>query len=222
MPGAGRNPWPACKQKAGGSYHRFSQSSGIPCATVLQLIRDLPGDRAFLPPSSRLRSSARLVASVGATGPHDFAVRVGIVRPHARGHTRRRRGHRIPAPRIVTIGRNVPLWSSAGWRGSCFRFMEMSSTILIIGTTELRQNGTTGNLRMVHMRDCSSRSWTNVTQCTHEGIVPSLREAFAPKQSSARGKILDCFAEPVIRPRFARTGWLAMTRADGCRSRLAR
>jgi hypothetical protein len=22
---------------------------------------------------------------------------------------------------------------------------------------------------------------------------------------------LDCFAEPVIRPRFARTGWLAMT-----------
>ncbi|RZN12251.1 hypothetical protein CWO91_05020 [Bradyrhizobium genosp. SA-3] len=26
-----------------------------------------------------------------------------------------------------------------------------------------------------------------------------------------RGKILDCFAEPVIGPRFARTRWLAMT-----------
>ncbi|SPP91762.1 protein of unknown function [Bradyrhizobium vignae] len=28
---------------------------------------------------------------------------------------------------------------------------------------------------------------------------------------SLRGKILDCVAEPVIGPRFARTRWLAMT-----------
>jgi len=35
MPGNGLARGPPAKQKAGGSYHRFSQSSGIPCATVL-------------------------------------------------------------------------------------------------------------------------------------------------------------------------------------------
>src|SRR5262249_52728413 len=33
----------------------------------------------------------------------------------------------------------------------------------------------------------------------------------APKQSRVVCVALDCFAEPAIRPRFARTGWLAMT-----------
>jgi hypothetical protein len=39
------------------------------------LYRALPGDRAFLPPSPREVASARLDSSVGASGPHDFAVR---------------------------------------------------------------------------------------------------------------------------------------------------
>ncbi|PJG52923.1 hypothetical protein CVM73_22655 [Bradyrhizobium forestalis] len=34
---------------------------------------------------------------------------------------------------------------------------------------------------------------------------------------SLRGKILDCFAEPVIGPRFARTRWLAMTNVQAAR-----
>ena len=33
----------------------------------------------------------------------------------------------------------------------------------------------------------------------------------ATKQSRAAHAILECFAEPVIGPRFARTRWLAMT-----------
>jgi hypothetical protein len=37
--------------------------------------RALPGDRAFLPPSSAKVAFHRLDASVGASGPHDFAVR---------------------------------------------------------------------------------------------------------------------------------------------------
>jgi hypothetical protein len=47
--------------------------------------------------------TARLDPSVGRSGPRDFAVRVR--------HVRRRaiRVQRIPAPHIVTIGRNVPL-----------------------------------------------------------------------------------------------------------------
>jgi len=38
-------------------------------------LRALPGDRAFLPPSPVKISSHQLDASVGATGPHGFAVR---------------------------------------------------------------------------------------------------------------------------------------------------
>src|ERR1700737_2418482 len=44
-------------------------------------LRALPGDRACLPPSSRGTNPAKLDASVGASGPHDFAVRVSIIRP---------------------------------------------------------------------------------------------------------------------------------------------
>ena len=38
-------------------------------------LRALPGDRAFLPPSPARMASRELDASVGASGPHDFAVR---------------------------------------------------------------------------------------------------------------------------------------------------
>src|SRR6266568_4717064 len=55
-------------------------------------LRALPGDRALLPPSSTDRfclspvgptQLRELDASVGASGPHDFAVRCNISRPHA-------------------------------------------------------------------------------------------------------------------------------------------
>jgi hypothetical protein len=97
MPGAGRNPWPACKQKTQAAVTTGSAiSSGIPCAMVLRLIRALPRDRAFLP-LSLARSFCELGLSVGRPGPHDFAVR--------KCHVRRRgiRVHRVPASRVVTI-----------------------------------------------------------------------------------------------------------------------
>jgi hypothetical protein len=52
-------------------------NTGFPCPVVYGLLRALPGDRAFLPPSSARCASivANLNASVGASGPHDFAVR---------------------------------------------------------------------------------------------------------------------------------------------------
>ena len=46
-----------------------------------------------------VRVSAKLDASVGASGPHDFAVRVSAIRQ------RRRRVHRIPRPTSVTIAK---------------------------------------------------------------------------------------------------------------------
>jgi hypothetical protein len=60
--------------------------------------RALPGDRAFLPPSPRGFSSAKLDASVGTSGPHDFAVR-----DQHRSSSRYCRVHRIPRPTSVTI-----------------------------------------------------------------------------------------------------------------------
>ena len=42
MPGAGRYPWPACNKKHA-AEPQVQPTSGIPCAMVLTLIRDLPG-----------------------------------------------------------------------------------------------------------------------------------------------------------------------------------
>ena len=44
------------------------------------LLRALPGDRALLPPSPAKVAFRKLDASVGASGPHDFAVRVSTIR----------------------------------------------------------------------------------------------------------------------------------------------
>src|SRR5256714_6208064 len=69
------------------------ESPGIPARNGFNgFLRALPGDRALLPPSltdmfclspvgpTQLRE---LDASVGASGPHDFAVRNNISRPPA-------------------------------------------------------------------------------------------------------------------------------------------
>ncbi len=43
---------PCAKGSVHTSHHRYSGTPGLPCATVYGLWRALPGDRAFLPPSS--------------------------------------------------------------------------------------------------------------------------------------------------------------------------
>src|SRR6201992_783843 len=74
----------------------------FPAQWCYGLLRDLPGDRAFLPPSPPGRLPRRLDASVGASGPHDFAVHVSAVRQE------RLCVHRIPCPTFVTMA-NAPL-----------------------------------------------------------------------------------------------------------------
>ena len=56
------------------------ESPGTPRAMVYGLFRALPGDRAFLPPSPAKVAFRELDASVGASGPHDFAVRSSTFR----------------------------------------------------------------------------------------------------------------------------------------------
>jgi hypothetical protein len=57
-------------------------------------LRALPGDRALLPPSSAKVVFRELDASVGASGPHDFAVRVSA----ARLQRYQRPPHPVPRP----------------------------------------------------------------------------------------------------------------------------
>jgi hypothetical protein len=113
MPGAGRNPWPPCNKKARGRNHRFSQIIRHSLRDGLLLTRDLPGDRAFLPPSPARSSSRKLGLSVGRPGPHDFVVRAGGVRPHDK-RARRQSVHRIPPSTSVTIAKRPSCESGTG------------------------------------------------------------------------------------------------------------
>ena len=78
--------------------HEYSQRShrkspGIPARNGFNgFLRDLPGDRLFC--HRRLQHlNCKLDASVEASGPHDFSVRLGAVRQ------KRRRVHRIRSQR---------------------------------------------------------------------------------------------------------------------------
>ena len=84
------------------------ENAGIPHAMVLRFPSRSPRRPAFLPPSSAKVASRELDASTGASGPHDFAVRLRRRRPR---HPQR---PPHPAPRFVTL-RNAPL-SGAGRR----------------------------------------------------------------------------------------------------------
>src|ERR1700738_795815 len=63
------------------SHHGHTgKRPAFPAQWFYSLYRALPGDRACLPPSPRRINPAKLDASVGASGPHDFAVRIRIAR----------------------------------------------------------------------------------------------------------------------------------------------
>jgi hypothetical protein len=90
------------------------ESPGIPARNGFNgLFRALPGDRAFLPPSLadqgsvRARSGAqnlrKLDASVGASGPHDFAVRGFRLRHRYRRLFRRSLGEGEKAPFVSAL-----------------------------------------------------------------------------------------------------------------------
>ena len=109
-PGARCTRGPCAKEKAHGSHHRFSRKHpAFPAQWFYGFLRALPGDRALLSPSSaRSLASHELDASVGASGPHDFAVRIGAVRLRAPS----RPPH--PAP-YVRDDRETPLmWARDG------------------------------------------------------------------------------------------------------------
>src|SRR6266849_4649448 len=71
-PGAHRTHGPRATKKHAAEPQVQAESSGLPCAMVLRLIRDLPGDHAWLPPSpvrrlKRLHELERLHRSARTT-----------------------------------------------------------------------------------------------------------------------------------------------------------
>jgi hypothetical protein len=100
--GCPMDPRPPVQQKAQASATTGSpETSGIPCAMVLRLIRALPGDRALLPPSSM----GRTIDLAPASGRQDHTIspsaKASFVR--ATNCAQRFRVHRIPLPTSVTI-----------------------------------------------------------------------------------------------------------------------
>jgi hypothetical protein len=86
-------------QKTHTSIQVQRKQSGLPCAMVLQLISCSPRrDLACLSPSPPRSASSfkNLTPAIGASGPHDFAVRISAVRRAAPS----RPSH--PTPRFVT------------------------------------------------------------------------------------------------------------------------
>ena len=89
------------------------ETPGIPAREWFYgFLRALPGDRAFLSPSSAEIHFRQLDAGVEASGPHDFAVRASAVRQE------RCRVHRIPCPTSVTIAKRP---SQRGGDGERYR-----------------------------------------------------------------------------------------------------
>jgi hypothetical protein len=79
---AGRTMHPQpCTQKKQNAHkgRQGTETSGIPCAVVLRLLRDLPGVPGLLAPVAG-KSLCRLVPSVGGTGPHGLTVRSSLAR----------------------------------------------------------------------------------------------------------------------------------------------
>jgi hypothetical protein len=87
-------------------------------------LRALPGDRALLPPSSAV--ARRLDTSVGASGPHDFAVRSKHVvsAPLRPSH---------PAPTSMTFAKRPSEWDRMASLYSCF-YQTEKQNIFRVGT----------------------------------------------------------------------------------------
>jgi hypothetical protein len=125
--GAGKAGWLAApmarqQQKSWRQSPQVSQSTGPPCAMVLRLIRDLPGDRAFLPPSLRRRHQRNLASASGGqdhtTSP---SVSTSLVLRH-------RYVHRIPRSTFVTTRPSLQM--STGWRETIIFFRKTEARTL--------------------------------------------------------------------------------------------
>src|SRR5258707_1992740 len=102
--GCALHPWPPVqKESTGVSNQGYTATAGIPCAMVLRLIRDLPGDHAWLPPSPTRRVSV-FASLAPASERQDHTTSPSAQPPLVAQELRPAMCvHRIPLPTSVTI-----------------------------------------------------------------------------------------------------------------------
>ena len=131
MPGARCTRGLVCKMHKGKRTRAYRFSGGnpaFPARWFYGLFRALPGDRAFLPPSPAEAASRELDASVGASGPHDFAVRLTrrsssvakastASRPNVRDDGQRpsARGGTVQSIILILANRELKYFLPRGW-----------------------------------------------------------------------------------------------------------
>jgi hypothetical protein len=96
------------------SHHRFTGTPGFPRAMVLTASFALSPVTGLCCHRHRRSLLRQLDASVGASGPHDFTVRVSTVRLRTFVH-RRCRVHRIPHPTFVTTAKRPSFGCGMAW-----------------------------------------------------------------------------------------------------------
>src|SRR5258705_10839003 len=99
--GSTMHPQPRVQMKKAHEHSHHGHTGNhpaFPAQWFYGLLRALPGDHACLTPSPALLL-ADLTPTIGASEPHDFAVRFSAIRQ------RRRRVHRIPRSTSVTIAK---------------------------------------------------------------------------------------------------------------------
>jgi hypothetical protein len=105
-------------------HSEFAEITRHPHAMVLRLIAYSPRRPGFLASVAREQDARELDASVGASGPHAFAVRLRRIRQSAI------RVHRIPPPTFVTIAKRP---SSEAGRGGYESDLGQAKTDIFCG-----------------------------------------------------------------------------------------
>jgi hypothetical protein len=130
-------PMAPVQQKSTGKEPQVQPDTRPSLRSGLRLTPRSPRGPGFLAPVILRIVTTRLSASVGAPGPHDFAVRVAADR------LRHQPVHRIPHATSVTT--RPPLFKSGAGRGENAPDLGLASRhILKIGIRRPRQIGTTG------------------------------------------------------------------------------
>jgi hypothetical protein len=165
-------------------------SSGIPCAMVLTVSFGLSPGTGLSCPRRRAIGLAQLDTSVGVSGPHDFAVRVGIVRPRAQSARATPSRPSQPASRSVTIGHNAPL-HRGGMARENHSFLKNGIKIFLRGGLDSRISADT-TLNWLIKFDSSGKALWHPTG--HEKGAKAL-------DSRDDGRITGCHSETGARPK---------------------
>jgi len=163
MPGAGRNPWPACNKKSRRQVPQVQPNHpAFPARWLYGFLRALPRDRAFLP-LSRADRSAHLAS---ASGGQDHATLPYALAPFVRTKTVRAANASIASwPACRDDSRSAPPVGPG-------RADHTSDLRNMASMPALRHPGATGNLRRADMRQLPvvQRRFVRASPCSFHAL----------------------------------------------------